>query len=308
VNIVFYANHKYWGGLANNGGSRTILLSANVLRGLGHKVDVLSHTDKFTWFEHPPVIDKLPQNTDVVIAVSISDVPEIMKKCSDKKLAYWARPFEFWQEQKGECLKILKKFNGKIMCNSEWQTTWLKKHGIDSQIVYSGQDISNPVLKEKHNTPVVVGVQYSTKPRKGWKEFKNIVNITGNSVKYAGYGSENCRERFFDTYLKNPKRDELAELYKKIDVFVCSSTLEGFYNPGAEAAMAGCVIISNNNKKNGCMDYCDYNTAHIYNTPFEASQSIMHPDYSKPQKMQKLIIDKIGSREMNMKRMVECLK
>jgi len=310
MNIAFYGNHFYYGGLANNGGSRTILLSAEELRKLGHRVDVVTHTDRFTWFKHPKVIRKIAKDTDCLVAISISDVG-IMTKAAPKgcKLFYWARPMEFWQKSERKCLKKLKNFPGKIMCNSRWQVNWLNEHGIKAEVFFSGQDLEDKVPKRQHaNKFPIVGVQYSTKPRKGWGNFKRIVDILGTSVRYVGFGSEKCKENIFSIYLRNPGRDELTDLYRRMSVFVCCSDLEGFYNPGVEAAMQGCVIVANNNSRNGCMDYCTPETAHIHLSPVTAAENILNPDFTKVDKMRDIIKTKIGTRKQNMERMIECLK
>lgn len=315
MNICFYANHHYYGGLANNGGSRTILLSAEVLRALGHRVDIVACVDNFIWFAHPPVKKDVPKDTDVIIAVSISDVPLIYKKYHGRyKLAYWARPFELWQKTENKCCRILKKFtekyNGIVICNSSWQTTWLATQGIKATLCLSGQDLDYKEYLPDHEEgyDITVGVQYSTKERKGWKEFKAIAAILGTSVEYVGYGSEKCKDELFSKYLRNPNRKELNKLYRSMDVFVCCSSLEGFFNPGVEAAMQGCVIVCNNLLQNGCTDYCNGDTSHIYNNLKEAAKFILNPDFKKVKKMQGYIFNNIGNRKQAMEWMVKCLK
>jgi glycosyltransferase involved in cell wall biosynthesis len=340
MHITFYGKHNYWGGLANGGGSRTILLSAQELRELGHGVDIVACSDKFTWFPHPPIKHEVSKNTDVVIANSISDVKEIMEQYPDKKLAYWSRPFEIdvenqkWQMSEEKALRRMLKFyrkGGIIMSNSKWQCDYLKLHGIKSHLIYSGQDIECEDKRPDYNGdfPLVIGCQYSSKPRKGWKEFKKIVKMLGTEkYEYVSFGSEKCKAKFLSEYIRNGSRQQINELYQKMDVFVCCSSLEGFYNPGVEAAINGCLLMVNDNPRNGAMDYTTESTAYIYesnlipwigvgggvqlngacydNVDFETSLSDL--DFSKVAKCQKLIREKIGTRKSCMKKMVEVLK
>lgn len=142
MKIVFYADHPYYGQLSNNGGTRTILKSAEVLRKLGHKVDVVAHKDKFTWFKHPKPIHRIPKDTDVIIAVSISDI-EMMCRFAPKraKKFYWMREFALWRMKKENIINTLRKSKVKILCNSIGLQRKIGKYGIKSSLCYAGLDI-----------------------------------------------------------------------------------------------------------------------------------------------------------------------
>ncbi|MCP4651206.1 MAG: glycosyltransferase [PVC group bacterium] len=323
MKITFFGNNKKWGGLANNGGSRTILLSAETLRELGHGVNVVACSDKFTWFPHPPIKHKVSSNTDVVIAISISDVKDIMDKYPGKKLAYWARPWESWHSSEKKCLKLLKRFRlfgGTIMVNSGWQKDYLETKNITSHLVYSGQDIEWK-MESGYNQPydrMVIGCQYSSKPRKGWKEFKKIAKLLGDKYEYVAFGSEKCKNKFISRYLRNPAREKLNEFYRSMDVFFIGNQLEGFLNVGSEAVINGALLICNSNPRSGAHDYCNEETAHMYNYTgdgkrtgllgFQIMRIMDNLDFTKVAKCQKLIREKIGTRKKNMERMIEVLE
>jgi hypothetical protein len=55
-------------------------------------------------------------------------------------------------------------------------------------------------------------------------------------------------------------------------------------------------------------DYATEETAMRYSTEDELMDCLDNPDYSKVEKMQKILREKIGSRSENMKRMVKLLK
>ena len=113
-------------------------------------------------------------------------------------------------------------------------------------------------------------------------------------------------------YLQNPPRDQLTKLYRGMDVFVCCSKFEGFYNPGAEASIQGCVLLGNNVKSNGCSDYLNSYTGYKYENVETVKQLIekltIEEMTNKVSNCQQLIREKIGSRKTNMKRFVRILE
>lgn len=322
--ITFTNNNKKFGGITNNGGSRTVLCSTNELRSLGHRVDVVSHTDKFTWSPHPPVKHQINPSTTHLIAVSISDVADLMKQKLYQKYNcfYWARPFEIdtktqrWQMKKKKAIKLLIEFQkkGKIITNSSWQNDWLLKHGIQSELCYSGQDLEyrdyKPDYTGEHK--LCIGAQYSTKRRKGWSEFKAIMHILGDSCDYVAFGSEKYKGPKLGAYLRNPTRDELIKMYRGIDVFVCCSKLEGFYNPSCEASINGAVLLVNDCKSNGVGDISYSHTCYKYRDVQEVKEIIegmnLEEMTKKVANCQHLIREKIGDRKTNMQKFVRILE
>ncbi len=288
MRITFYADDKKWSQLSNGGGTRTIILSAETLRGMGHKVSIVAHKDTFNWIHHAKPIRTVPSNTDVLIAVTISDVKHIMKY-TGMKLAYYSRPFETWQMPKDKIVKTLKKFRdmgGIIISNSGWQIEWLAKHGIESRLVYSGIDLDF------------------------WKR-------TDGEHKYVG-GLINKRhkskrsdivKKFAKVRLKgNLKPYQVRDLYNQCNIWLAPTEKEGFHNVAAEANLCGNLIVCNRKKKNGMGDYANDETAEIYDSVDEMPDILNNPDFNKVEKMQELIREKIGNRRNCMKRLVRILR
>ena len=344
MRIVFYADDPRWSQLSNGGGTRTVIKSAQTLRELGHKVSIVAHKDRYTWEKHHKPIHSVPKNTDILIAVTISDVKHVMKY-KGMRIVYWSRPVECntkghkWQMSQKKALATLrtfKKHKGIVISNSSWQIDWLKKHGIKSHLVYSGKDLTCVDPKTRTDWfdgyPLSLFCQYSDNPVKGWKEFVNISKLCGDKYDYFAFGSKKCKAfkfakkpsltayKFLTNYWQNPSREDLNFTYQCKDIFFCTSKREGFYNCGAEAAMNGCLLIGNSNSKNGCGDYLTPETGYIYNNINEVpallkSLDIRHRTHDKMDEViekvtncQKLIIEKIGSRSDCMKRMVKILK
>ncbi len=345
MRITFFADDPRWSGLSNGGGTRTLVLSAQTLRELGHNVSIVAHKDGYSWDKHPKPIHNVPKNTDILIAVTISDVKHVMKY-KGMRLAYYSRPVECdtkghkWQMSQKKALatlrKFTKKYKGVIISNSGWQIKWLKKHGIKSHLVYSGQNLTcvNPRTREGwlDGHSLSLFCQYSDNPAKGWKEFVNISKLCGDKYDYFAFGSKKCKAfkyakkpsltayKFLTNYYQNPSRDDLNFDYQCKDIFFCTSKREGFYNCGVEAVMNGCLLIGNSNYKNGCVDYLTPETGYIYNNTNEVpallkSLDIRHRTHDKMDEViekvtncQKLIKEKIGSRSDNMRSMIKVLK
>ena len=148
MNICFYADHNYWSQMNNNnGGTATILRSQKTLRKLGYKCDVVARKDGFSWFKHPKPIRHIPKNTDVCIAVTVSDIKPMLKHAPKRaKKVYWARLIENRQIRKEKLLKWASKVQ--VIVNSENLHNWFDAHGIQTKIAYQGIDKANGVIWE----------------------------------------------------------------------------------------------------------------------------------------------------------------
>jgi glycosyltransferase involved in cell wall biosynthesis len=322
MKIAFLANHSYWGGLQNNGGSRTVLLSAAELIRQGHEVKIVTQKDEFTWFRHNiQIVHEIPVGMDYVIAVSISDVETLGKKktnCHGARLAYWARPFERWQMDYEEMFKTLAIFaarKGVIMCNSQWQTDLLGKSGIPASTVYAGLDLSKWNFDPAAERPIDVMVLAHGAPRKRFENCLMLKSRLDRGMRMVAFGEpKSIPGRLMDqmrnelVFHERPKHEDLKKLYQRSRFFFCPSELEGFHSPPAEAALCGCHVLCLDFPRNGCMDYCEPATATIVKGIAEAAEAVRKgPDADKVAKMNALLRNKIGSREKNMKRMVEVL-
>ena len=298
MKIAFYTNHPYWGGLQPNGGSRTILLSCAVLRELGHEANVVTHTDKFKWFEHPKPWRAIPKDTDAVIAVGISDVKAVMKFKGIK--AYWSRPFETWQYNEAKCLNIMSKFEkhgGKILVNSRWQYDYLFDRKMRPVICYAGLDYEkweNTRGWPRGDKPTIL-CQYSDKPRKKYKQFKALKKLA-SEFNYRTFGKD-----------KRVTWPQLVGVYNEADYFFAPNTYEGWYNCAAEAALCGCTLVVHDCPRNGCSDFVTPENSIVYRQVGEAVERIRRGDNGDIADVQRRLA-KIGTRQECMKRMVEVLQ
>jgi len=307
MNIVFYAGHKKWGGLANNGGSRTVLKSAEVLRSMGHRVDVVTKVDRFTWFDHPPVIRTIPQDTDVAIAVSVSDASKLVEKSGSFTKVWWMRGWENWRLSDAKIYKTAKRLP--VITNGKGLSAKLAKENITSYLCYAGIDFGEWYHVPIRGDRMRIGCLYNINhPTKRWDLFEEIVDKAGfKQYEYVSFGTDKCQCNWLRKYLQNPTHEQLLELYSSCHIWLAPTESEGFHNVPAEAALCGCHIICNNNPMNG-MDYATPETADIYDTTGHAWQYIRRFKKSKNEAMQKCLRERIGDRESNMKKLITILE
>jgi len=307
MNIVFYARRC---GLGNNGGSRTILKSVQALEALGHRADVLTEDDKFTWFKHKPVLGKFPKHTDIVIAVSANDVVPMHAEIKSIKTAWWIRGWEQWQMPKSHLFKKLRMRQINI-CNSSWIYNRLKSNKITSHLVYAGLDINDWVHIKGIQNPdkITIGCLYNPLHKtKRWDLCNDLRRALGTKYyQYRVFGAEVGRFSGWK-YVQNPQHEVLNNLYSYCHMWFAPTELEGFHNVPAEAGLCGSLIVANSIKSGGMTDYCNKRTAMMFSTLDDAVECIKNPDYTRVSKMQKLLKTKIGSRETNMKKLIEVLQ
>jgi len=315
MRIAFCCQHNYWGGLNNCGGSRTIVLSCQALKRLGHKAYVVTHSDKLTWIKHDKPLKRISKDTDICVACSVSDIKPMLKHTPKKaKKFYWARLVENRQMQKEKLLKVASKVH--IIVNSENLHDWFLAHGIGTEIVYQGIDLKNWQDKGKHDSKTI-GFLISNKKRKHFDFIKKIVRRLGSEYKYVGYGVDLNKEikafvgKHFTYFKKNARHSDLMHIYNRAGIWVTTSTKEGLHNCPMEAALCGCAVVYPDAPLAGCSDHCiDGETAWKYNVlnVDSAVETIKAADKSRNVVHKELIRNKIGSRKQCMRKLVEKLK
>jgi len=296
VKIVFNLHRV---GLGNNGGSRTIVKSAESLSSLGHEVVLASDIrNKYTWepiknnvkFVHS---HRLPKG-DVIVATGYDSVKSTVSSKFRKKF-YFIRGFETWRTSQSKLFKSYKSL--KCIVNSSWLQGMLSGQGISSSLVFNGidfDDFNNMGLNREWQ----LGCLYHKKHKT-----KNHVFVS----QCADYLSTPLL--FLNKHIKGPTPKELNEWYNNIKVWVSSSELEGLHNPPMEASLSGCGLVATNHPRSGTSDYVIPNkTALVYNhNDIEdaskkikelLSNSILREELNS--NMIHLLKNKIGTREKNM--------
>lgn len=289
MKIVFVANHKKWGGLANNGGTKTIIQAAETMEGMGHTVDIVASVDRFTWFKHKPIICKIPKDADAVIAVSVSEIDTALEH--SKNAFWWMRGLETWRMPEEKIIKKASKI--RTIVNS----SWLLKKVPSAKLCYAGLDVNlwKDYGQRKH--PFIVGCLGESKHKtKRYDLCKEIESKTGYNFVYLG-----------NRPYSNLHGEDLVRFYNMCHVWLAPTELEGFHNVPAEASLCGCLVLCNKRDSNGMGDYATDDTAERYDTTEELLARLKEPDYSKTPRMQAVIKNKIGSKETNMKNFIKII-
>ena len=299
-------------GLGNNGGSRTIIKCAESIEKLGHRCDIIANVDNFTWFEHKPVINYLPDDLDVLIAVACSDVIPTLRLNVPKK-AWYIRGHENWtmtDDQLGQ-LYTSGIFN---IVNSRGLQQFLATYGADSKVVYQGIDFDwweDRKLRSKNK--IRIGCLHTKQPRKRWQDFVQLADILGHDdYEYVGMGSAEPEENFLVDFRCNVDHDELCDLYSSCHIWFAPTESEGLHNVPIEANLCGCLVVCGDEPMNGMIyDYAfPNNTAMVYRRKDinRAVELIKNPNWDLINNMQQHIKDNIGTREDNIKKMVKYLE
>lgn len=284
MNIVFYAASS---GLGNNGGSRTILKSAQTLRDMGHTVDIVAGVDRFTYFDHPPAVGHIPAHTDVVIAVSWMDV-ESMHKDWPGPCAWWLRNWDTHRLTEPEICRLAAV--QPTCVNGEFIQRRFRRAGIESEVVYQGIDFDMWIATDRPRGRMVGTIQRGEQ-RYRYCDFERLAVI-----------SKGCFG--FDSVAKS---DNMAEWYQSIDFYFAPQILGGLSNPPMEAAMCGALIVCPGIEESGLDDYANSETAIIYDNLEDVPELLKAADFGKVAKMQEVLKNKIGDRKKNMQKLIDFL-
>lgn len=290
MKIVFVLQHKFWGGVNNNGGSKTIIRSAETLKELGHKVAIWTHTNKYKW--HKPKIEitnSINKNRyDVAVAASVADIGIVRGEFKCRKF-WWCRGLELWQLPEKKIIQKAKRIE--VLVNSKW----LLQKIPHARLCHAGLDLHfwKEMRTVKHRKKTI-GCLYSKRHKtKNYKLFKKLRREFGDIFNY-----KTLKDKFNDK--------QLLEFYNECDIWFAPTVLEGWHNCPAEANLCGNLVVCNCMPSNG-MDYATEKTAMRYTSWDELLALLENPEFKKVEKMQKFLREKIGSREDNMKRFVKLI-
>jgi len=317
MKIAFCSLDRYWHGLQNNGGSCTIIRAVRALRRLGHDAYIVTPTDKHTWLAHT-THKKIKRDTDVCIAVAISDIKPMLKKApAGAMTAYWARPVELWQLKHPTMpLRLLQKVD-KVFVNSEWQMDVLAE--VSPTLIYQGIELDR---WKDYNIRVWdrprIGLLASSKKRKGFDNGAALLKRLAGDYNSAILTTERKLLKRRPDGTRNVagcnlSGESLTAFYNTAHIWVATSTYEGLHNVPMEAALCGCILVCNAIPAGGTGDYCiDGETGFTYKQGDikdceRIIRSISEPRPEMVQRAKDVIRRKIGTAEDNMKKLIATL-
>jgi len=316
-------------GLGNNGGTQTIVHSANLLSELGHDVEIIDTMKNcFTWHplkvKHTIIKNNYP-SCDIIIGTGIKTLETTANYKKAKKRFHWIRGWETWQLSEKDMVNLFKQYEDKIIyvTNGIAIQKKLEKFGIKSYIQYAGLDIDNTnilhVYNEKLDKQFVIGglinFRHRTKNSEWIFQIFNYLKQKYNILLYT-YGTSdiNCNQNHY--HFKSPSKKQKNKIYKKIDFWLSTSVNEGFHIPPAEFMLTSGVVVGVDSEFNGTRSYlfdnetgflCDKNWKAIANKILKIKN-----DYDNlnivANNSKNYICNIIGSRRYNMKKFIKIME
>lgn len=289
-------------GLGNNGGSRTLIRSAETLQSLGAEVYIYSDcANKYTWHRTDIPMTRKPIKCDAVIATGYNSVASTMKYNCDKKL-YYVRGFELWVTSEKNLLRSYKPLH--CIVNSEWLLGYMTSKGIYADLVYPGLDFDQYRIVQNKRTPVLGGLFHTRHKTKRHCDVEAVANKLG------------CSLVMLNRDLKNGNPNQVRDFYQKTSVWMAPTELEGLHNPPMEACLCGNAVVRSDHARGGMADYADDDTALVYpardiSAAVKCVEKLLYDDLfrqKKQQAMEARLRSKIGTREANMRRLMEIVQ
>jgi len=316
-------------GLGDNGGSLSIIKSANTLSELGHDVKIVSSGSNYNTWEKLKVPHVIPTSSggpfpsaDVVIATGIKSVASTNMFDAKLKL-HWIRGWEIWNRPEKKIVKILKESPTIKIVNSICLQNKLKQFGIDPYVIRPGYDFDDYFpINIRIPKQVVLGGLYNEGGKRKTKRtqwifecYKRLKDKFGQKLSLVMYGNEGFPSIQEFVFYSNPTIPQKNYVYNTTDIWLVPSELEGLHIPPAEAMLTGAVPVTTSAEMSGTQDYITHNETGIVSENnlesfiMEVEKLVKDPEKRKRlgEKGRERILS-LGDRTTNMKRLIELLE
>jgi len=272
-------------GLGDSGGMRIIQKYAELFSRQGHDVKIYCPIYAYNLFRYSSLIkNKIHQvyctiktlktmkqkskfywvwkinsqnirSADVVIATmwaTAFDVANLPKRCGKKY--YFIQGFEIWDNRK------LGLESYRLPLNKIVISSWINKQLFKElqlgpyPVIYNGIDLKifntlgrkNSALSKKIHFLMMNHTLLKKGVNNGLKVFELVRNeYTNIELSMFGMCSGDSLPAYV-TYVQNPTRQQLIELYLKADIFIFPSLEEGWGLTPIEAMACGCIVVGTN--------------------------------------------------------------
>jgi glycosyltransferase involved in cell wall biosynthesis len=313
-------------GLNNNGGSHTLVNSANTLSDLGNEVIIVdSYKNYYTWNElrckHLIIkdINEFP-NADIIIATGMKSLSST-EKCKIKNKFVYIRGWETWVYPEGNLVNILKQSSCVKIVNSTCLQNKLASFLIPSYKCFPGYDLDEFYPNNKRNyDKITLGGLFNSGGKRKTKRTEWILQAYHDLKKKYDislylFGVEDKLQKSGVNFIYNPSKKEKNNVYNKINIWLATSELEGLHITPAEAMLTECCIIGTNTEMAGTQDYLWNNSTGIvtnndYDSFINGIEKILF-DFEKQKILGKNArnrILEIGDRKKNMKKFMQILE
>lgn len=315
-------------GMNNNGGSQSLIESANVLQELGCDVTIVDNGKNYnTWNPikcNHMIIKNLKDfpKGDIVIATGIKTVDVTNKISNDcGKKYHWIRGWEIWNFSEEKIVKVLKESKCKKIVNSICLQKKLSQFNLKSKIIRPGHNFNHFFpLNIRNDNDIIIGGLYNEGKKRSKKRTEWIFQVHEKirnkyNVKLWMFGSDGLPKFHVDNFFKNPDIETKNMIYNKVDIWLSPSLLEGLHIPPAEAMLTESCILGTNSELSGTEDYLIHNETGIVskndfnsflnNIEILINNKILREFYGSNGR--KMILS-LGDRKDNMKKFIDFLK
>ena len=310
MRILFNA---YNCGLANNGGSQTIIRTAEELCRAGHYAVIVTRVCGYTVNKHEAeIVDCIPDDIDAFDAVINVSAWEIEHTLSLKhRNAYWW--LRSWEDYVAgvDIRYYIKQIP--MLVNSVGLQDKLLSYGVDSK--YVPQGIEFDFWKPSTGKPAKprIGFLADKRAGKNTRDALKVADKMGTRFNYAAVGlsrtidsetREEIKARGIPL-LEDLNRYRMRDFYSLCNVWLQTSESEGLCNMAMEAALCNCLIIANS-KMSGVADYHQY-TLPYYDVDHACVWLKQYPDKYIERFVNNCrsgIVEKIGSRQQCVERLL----
>ena len=302
-------------GLGNGGGSNTILRCQQTLKELGHRCEIVATLDRFTWFKHDTPKQHLSADADWIIATGVHSFDSTLHSRTNHK-AWYIRGHETWIKGFDEnvLVKMYKNSHVHMVSNSTWMKKFIENQGGTCNVIFQGIDCKSWIdntIKRDAQDKVTIGCLYGAKASKHWDHFLTLKSLLGDKYNYMAYGLKAPKEYKGINFFTQPGHNLLNNIYLSCHIWFAPTSQEGLHNVPMEAALCGCRIVCSDDERNGMGDYASEHTAYIYSDSRVADAADIIKDVNfqdnKVENMKNRIINHIGDRKHNMKKMINLL-
>lgn len=258
------------------GGTKIIFEHVNYLCRYKHKVTLVAHFDKPTWFPLDPKVQyvQVPFTQELTMGITECDLivatywreiaeciarnvaPVVYFEQGDYHLFAWDKvskkekdhiykqlqlPVFIYTVSKGAATQLKKIFN---------REATIIHNGINDRIFYASDRDS----QQRRNIVITtIGSEHNTfKGIQGIKEAITKLNDRDYHIQFNWITPDQPKEKMGYVYV-NPRQGKIGELLRKSDIYIANSSYESFSLPVLEAMACGCAVISTKNK--GVIEY-----------------------------------------------------
>lgn len=310
-------------GLGNQGGSLTLVRSANALVELGHDITIIDEgRNQHTWtsLKAKHVICRDPKRlleVDVVIATGFKTVGSTLKMPAKLKV-HWLRGWELWQMNEAQIVKKVLGAPTVKVVNSVGLQRKLADYRVESFIIRPGNDLEDFYpLNIRNKTETILGGLYHSRHRTKRADWvlaiAAIIKTKNKNVKLWMFGTDSDPYNpIIDRYFKKPNIKTKNKFYNRVDVWISSSNLEGLHIVPQEVMLTECPVVTTNAPLAGTADYIiDKETGLVARNDLtgligKVGNLVQDPKLQGElgkRGRQKII--ELGDRRTNMKKMVE---